>query len=908
MKVKIIYFATIFISLGLSALAYAQSFEKQDTQVQKEREASNNWYWFLGEGKINSAEQHTINTLKKASINFVYIAEKQRWVAGQQYAEFNVVNAYTEHAVQNIFPLATLEITFGRSLSETEQAEFEAGLRIYNLTDNVYLKHLHEVYAMPVAGRNCSFYWRDNCTKLYYTPVDFAPGKTYKIFFPAQWNIENPWDTFTVLPLTGNLRLYEIIISDPGDWELATRVVGLKEEMGYVNCIVKDNFAQRIYTDTQIHIHGGSSTQFPKKSYAIEFPKKNLFQGFKDAGGVFQGARRRVILNANANVYANASGSRFFCNKLSYDLLRDIESRTDFYGAALAADSYFALVVINSRFWGVYQVTEDIDTGSGGWSTMKNRVEKLGFDSLGRGMLHKVKVTGKPYPGFGQLFHAIPETEHEYRFQEQGAGVRNTFQEIIPYPVYVQQPWPESSFHLLDFDFQLQAVQEKGPDMEVEPDLATAIPPAYDVFALSGDGVGRIERYPAEARVEVTFKQPVKHNRPVYAYFSTAFDYDRFYAVADEDKSKMFEWLNLDSVLLNIFFVRLASAGDNIGSANNIYQFANALDLESYRNAMTPPAKYYNIIWDCDKTFDNALVRLEDEKGTDTVAASWPPWIKLAKDSSAAQKRYANLFYKETAPNRVLTVDYYNDKLNRYLEDIGNALNFEEVRWDFIINAQVLRDYFVQQFSNPDFVRNYLLSLKPGNYIPPSPYIGLITPTLIRAGGIISIKGNYFGNTPGDTGKILFANGATGKIRNWSDTVIICIAPSNAVSGEVKVITEGGESNSVMLTIDSTPPVITHTPVVSPLPAYQSFAISAAVSDSGSGVKQAILCWRKRRAMQLTRRYEERPMVADAQNNGSYQVEIPGGNLSSGIYYYYIAACDNAGNWKSTPEYSFRVN
>jgi beta propeller repeat protein len=198
-----------------------------------------------------------------------------------------------------------------------------------------------------------------------------------------------------------------------------------------------------------------------------------------------------------------------------------------------------------------------------------------------------------------------------------------------------------------------------------------------------------------------------------------------------------------------------------------------------------------------------------------------------------------------------------------------------------------------------DNVANYLYEFCP-------PVINSINKTVVAGNQPVIITGKNFGDAQEES-KVQFANGIIAPIRSWSDTRIVCMVPKNAQTSALKIVTVGGASNAVTLTIDSTRPVITHTPVVSPVPADKSLTISASITDTGSGVKQAILFWRKRKAMEFgMRKYEEKPMTD--QGNGSYQAELPGDNLSRGSYSYYLAACDNAGNWKYTAVYSFRMN
>ena len=636
----------------------------------------------------------------EVNVNYVYLE-------GSYQTGFNPIDAVVSGPPTIILPYATVEMLFDHSLSVEEKAVFESELRIHNVTDNLNLEHLSEVSPEITIGEaNSSFYWKDNHI-LYYTPEGLEEGKEYTIIFPSSWTSIGGEDGFFTQEFTGtNMRTYSIIISNLDSWKHITKIASQQESASYVECGFKDSFNNESYGDTKIRIRGYFSAYQPKKSYTLKFDNNNLFKGFNDSSGVYQGDRKKIVFVA-MGVSVEPSYETFVNNKLAYDLVRDIESRQDVYGAALAADSYFCCLTINGHFWGVYNITEHIDTGDGGWSTMKDRVEALGFDSEGGGMLHKIFWSGKNYPDFK---HGVkPESEHKYRFAEEGNGTQTHFEEEIPYPFYVQYP---TSYYLLDFDLEIKAKRVGGGSkMKIEPDLESVVPPYYDEFDLIGDGTGEIQRYSNMADIMVDFEEPVKNDKPVNAYFCSLFDYDQFYEVVSNDNSLMFEWLNLDSLLINIFFFRLANAWDNI--SHNLYQFANETNLEAYQDVTIPPAKYTHIIWDCDFTFKQPLEWLDPYE---------PPFSwELAQNSYDARQRYINLFYQETLPGGVLTEEYYIDKINDYLNQIGNALELEELRWDKIISTQQLLDFFAAQFSNPNFMTNYLLSLETNNYIAPTP-------------------------------------------------------------------------------------------------------------------------------------------------------------------------------------------
>ncbi|MFH1317602.1 MAG: CotH kinase family protein, partial [Candidatus Omnitrophota bacterium] len=658
-------------------------------------------------------------------VNYVYLTQEVRHLPlGKFSAEFKIIDATESQNPRIILPFASLEVIFDHHLTDEEIELFEKEFRIFNITDSRNEAHLHEITidgknsGMPVSGENASFYWREENAKLYYTPEGLEEGRDFEIILPSGWLLKDSQWQFSTKELTGQLRHYGIIVSDLDDWKKASDEKPLTERMKYIDCIVVDYFNNKGYEDAKIRIRGGSSTQFQKKNYTIKFDKDKMFTGFNDSFGEYQGPRRRIVLTANPT-WSSEQPLTFFNNRLAYDLMRDLESRKDIYGVGLAADSYFSLITLNGRFLGIYQFGEHIDVGKGGWSTMKGRQEKLGFDSDGKGLLHKLKRTGDHYPDFGNMFNLIPETEHKYKFDDKGNGVRTQWKGMIPYRYYVQREIGTTFIQPVDIEFKVAADREDGSEMELEPDLSSGESIDYPSFDLEGDGVGLIQRDTTESYIEIDFNDPVKDGKKVKIEFTTLFDIDQFYAAVRNNKEGMFDWMDLDGVLLNIFFVRVAEATDNVGTANNLYFFANHDDLEDYRDVIIPPAKYHAIIWDCNFSFRRAFVRFE-ELDRFKELLQLPPWMQVAQESDIARQRYIDLFYTETEEGGVLTEQYYMDKLNSYMHEIGNAMQLEEIRWNRRFDPQQIYDYIGQQFSNSEYMRNYLLSLKPDQYLPPS--------------------------------------------------------------------------------------------------------------------------------------------------------------------------------------------
>jgi hypothetical protein len=88
-----------------------------------------------------------------------------------------------------------------------------------------------------------------------------------------------------------------------------------------------------------------------------------------------------------------------------------------------------------------------------------------------------------------------------------------------------------------------------------------------------------------------------------------------------------------------------------------------------------------------------------------------------------------------------------------------------------------------------------------GFYKLPVPSIDSIEPIITSRGSLITITGNNFGYGQGNS-RVEFTNGAAAsEIESWSNTEIICVVPQDAVSGPIKVVTKGGESNAIDITI-----------------------------------------------------------------------------------------------------------
>jgi beta propeller repeat protein len=93
-------------------------------------------------------------------------------------------------------------------------------------------------------------------------------------------------------------------------------------------------------------------------------------------------------------------------------------------------------------------------------------------------------------------------------------------------------------------------------------------------------------------------------------------------------------------------------------------------------------------------------------------------------------------------------------------------------------------------------------------YNPPPPQISFINPTEVIIGSVITITGDYFGSSQGDS-YVEFYSGVRGEVLSWGFKEILCKVPQGAQTGDVKVITSAGSSNGVSITVNQgSPPVV----------------------------------------------------------------------------------------------------
>ena len=82
------------------------------------------------------------------------------------------------------------------------------------------------------------------------------------------------------------------------------------------------------------------------------------------------------------------------------------------------------------------------------------------------------------------------------------------------------------------------------------------------------------------------------------------------------------------------------------------------------------------------------------------------------------------------------------------------------------------------------------------------PYISGISPEFGVVGTEVTILGDRFEASQGDS-TVTFNGIDAGTASSWSDTLIICPVPQNAITGEVMVTVDGVPSNSVVFNLPS---------------------------------------------------------------------------------------------------------
>jgi RHS repeat-associated protein len=113
----------------------------------------------------------------------------------------------------------------------------------------------------------------------------------------------------------------------------------------------------------------------------------------------------------------------------------------------------------------------------------------------------------------------------------------------------------------------------------------------------------------------------------------------------------------------------------------------------------------------------------------------------------------------------------------------------------------------------------------------PAPLINALTPNVGGAGNLVTITGSGFGPSANSNISYVGFPHSMASIRSWSDTQIIAVVPSSAVTGSINVITNAVSGNYVMYTIPNLS-VATLTPTNGPV------GTSVTVAGVGFGSSQ----------------------------------------------------------------------
>ena len=163
-----------------------------------------------------------------------------------------------------------------------------------------------------------------------------------------------------------------------------------------------------------------------------------------------------------------------------------------------------------------------------------------------------------------------------------------------------------------------------------------------------------------------------------------------------------------------------------------------------------------------------------------------------------------------------------------------------------------------------------------------TPEITSVDPQSVKVGDTVTIKGKGFGYTQGDS-QVKLANGTACTVKSWSNDSITCQIPQGAATGLLKVVTKGGESSGIMITVSV------------PLPAAPS-GLAASAANAG----KINLGWKdnstNEEGFTIERSTNGTTFKAIAVTNSNATTYADTGLAQNTTYYYRVCAYNADGN------------
>lgn len=667
--------------------------------------------------------------------------------------------------VTQVGPYSTIEFKFSRSLSESEKTQFAAGLRVYQTAPfESPLSHLHEIselreIGMPETGPTSSFYWFENTdiaqttTLLHYTPFGLVGGGQFRIQLPEGWafaaDLGEKFETESFdTQDSSQVRVHQVFIADYDAWKVLSTIKGGFSWRNYTPAVFYDERDHRFYPLGEIKNRGNGSSSWKKRSYTFQFDKKYRFRGFEapNAPKTEKDRRKSVVM------IGGRTHRSIINNRTAFEIARKVEKKVYFrkfnqnsmQPVTLTPRSIFTELVMNGRYWGIYQMIEHAKTGD---DSMMTAPERRLAGIVDRPIVHNFDVDGERFHGTGLGeepaglgIAAESDLEHVIAV---GDGKTRDYQNLaFPLNIYIHKLVRDGS----DIEIQVKAKNRAGESMKLSPKIDIN---AYDIRTIplvdevTGAPAGEVRLKATGAEIDASFSEAVAAGESIRLEYRSLDDlrlFEREVLSPEGDISKIRKWMDVDSTLLWIFVSRLIRATDNI--TGNRYLFANAGDLEHFlpEGAEGPIAKYFHFFWDCDWAFGIP----NGDYPNDAV------WEREVINDPKMQQRYANWFFSETLvpedPNEqsgVATVRFYDQLAEQYKKEYGDrGPLWNDRRWELTEpNAMqdLIDDYIIPTVGYSDDPRhaelantgplNYglkyrILSLKPNQYIhPQNPFL-----------------------------------------------------------------------------------------------------------------------------------------------------------------------------------------